>query len=126
MQQIVLVFLGAGIGGVARFSLGKFISEILGKNFPWGTLTINLLGSFIMGFLFVVINQKLTNLAPQLSALILVGVLGGFTTFSSFSIETLRLIQQGNLLYASGNIILSTVGGLLLVALGYNLGQKLI
>lgn len=126
MREIVLVFLGAGFGGVSRFVLGSLVYSYTGRNFPWGTLAINLTGSFIMGFLFVIFAQKFTNLAPYLIALVLVGVLGGYTTFSSFSIETLRLFQDGKIMYAIMNVLVSTIGGILLAWLGYALATKLV
>lgn len=126
MREIILVFLGAGFGGVTRFVLGSLVYAYTGRNFPWGTLVINLAGSFIMGFLFVIFAQKYTNLAPYLIALVLVGVLGGFTTFSSFSIETLRLFQDGKIMYAVMNVVVSTIGGILLAWLGYVLAGKLV
>lgn len=126
MREIVLVFLGAGFGGVSRFVLGSLVYSYTGRNFPWGPLAINLTGSFIMGFLFVIFAQKFTNLAPYLIALVLVGVLGGYTTFSSFSIETLRLFQDGKIMYAIMNVLVSTIGGILLAWLGYALATKLV
>ena len=126
MLEIVLVFIGAGIGGVLRFVLGSLVYEYTGRSFPYGTLVINLTGSFIMGFSYVLIAQRFLNLAPQLTAFILVGILGGYTTFSSFSIETLRLFEDGKITYAFLNIILSTTFGLLLAWLGVILGKKLV
>lgn len=126
MREIMLVFFGAGIGGVLRFVLGSLVYSVTGRNFPYGTLVINLSGSFIMGFLFVLITQRYTNLAPYLIAFILVGILGGYTTFSSFSIETLRLFQDGKIAYAFTNVLVSTIGGILLAWAGYISAQKLI
>lgn len=126
MREIMLVFFGAGFGGVCRFVLGSLVYSYTGRNFPWGTLVINLTGSFIMGFLFVIFAQKFTNLAPYLIALVLVGVLGGYTTFSSFSIETLRLFQDGKIIYAIMNVVVSTIGGVLLAWLGYAVATKLV
>lgn len=126
MREIMLVFFGAGIGGVLRFVLGSLVYSFTGRNFPYGTLVINLSGSFIMGFLFVLITQRYTNLAPYLIAFILVGILGGYTTFSSFSIETLRLFQDGKIAYAFTNVLVSTIGGILLAWAGYISAQKLI
>ncbi len=126
MREIVLVFFGAGIGGVLRFVLGSLVYSVTGRNFPYGTLVINLSGSFIMGFLFVLITQRYTNLAPYLIAFMLVGILGGYTTFSSFSIETLRLFQDGKIAYAFTNVLVSTIGGILLAWVGYVSAQKLI
>lgn len=126
MREIMLVFFGAGIGGVLRFVLGSLVYSVTGRNFPYGTLVINLSGSFIMGFLFVLITQRYTNLAPYLIAFMLVGILGGYTTFSSFSIETLRLFQDGKIAYAFTNVLVSTIGGILLAWVGYVSAQKLI
>ncbi|TXI93338.1 MAG: fluoride efflux transporter CrcB [Neisseriales bacterium] len=126
MREIMLVFFGAGIGGVLRFVLGSLVYSVTGRNFPYGTLVINLSGSFIMGFLFVLITQRYTNLAPYLIAFMLVGILGGYTTFSSFSIETLRLFQDGKIAYAFTNVLVSTIGGVLLAWAGYISAQKLI
>lgn len=126
MREIMLVFFGAGIGGVLRFVLGSLVYSVTGRNFPYGTLVINLSGSFIMGFLFVLITQRYTNLAPYLIAFMLVGILGGYTTFSSFSIETLRLFQDGKIAYAFINVLVSTIGGILLAWVGYISAQKLI
>ncbi len=126
MLEIILVFFGAGFGGVLRFILGSLVYAYTGRNFPYGTLVINLSGSFLMGFLYVVITQKYTNLAPNLTALILVGMLGGYTTFSSFSIETLRLLQDGKVLYTILNVVISTFGGIFLAWLGYWLSSKIV
>lgn len=126
MLAMVLVFFGAGLGGVLRFVLGSLVYTSTGRAFPYGTLVINLTGSFIMGLSYVLITQRFLNLAPQLSAFILVGILGGYTTFSSFSIETLRLFEDGKIAYAFLNVILSTAFGILLAYLGGILGKKLV
>lgn len=125
MKEISLVFLGAGVGGVCRFILGSIIISIMGRSYPWGTMGINLLGSAIMGFLFVLISTRLANLSPILSPLILVGLLGGFTTFSSFSLDTLKLIQEGKIMYALSYVSISTIGGLALAGIGYVVAQKI-
>ncbi|RTK96434.1 MAG: fluoride efflux transporter CrcB [Neisseriaceae bacterium] len=125
MKEISLVFIGAGFGGVCRFVLGSLIISIMGKNFPWATMSINLIGSFLMGFLFVLISNRLADLAPLLTPLILVGILGGFTTFSSFSIETLKLIQNGKLAYALTYVLISTIIGVSFAGLGFMIAQKI-
>lgn len=126
MLEIFLIFIGAGVGGITRFILGSVVYALTGRNFPWGTLFINLTGSFVMGFLYVVITERYTNLAPNLIALVLVGFLGGYTTFSSFSIETLRLFQDGKIFYGIMNIVASNILGIILVWLGYVFAQKLV
>lgn len=126
MLEVILVFMGAGVGGVLRYILGSLVYSYTGRVFPYGTLVINLTGSFIMGFLYVLITQKLEDFAPQLTALLLVGVLGGYTTFSSFSIETLRLFQDGKIFYALTNVLVSTILGVVLAYFGFLLAQKII
>lgn len=126
MSEILLVFIGAGSGGVLRFLLGNLIYYYTGRLFPYGTLVINLTGSFIIGVMYIIITQKFNNLSPALSALILVGLLGGYTTFSSFSLETLKLFQEGKLTNAFINIIVSVTAGLICTYLGIKLGNKTI
>lgn len=125
MKEISLVFLGAGVGGVCRFILGSIIINIMGRSYPWGTMWINLLGSAVMGFLFVLISIRLANISAVLSPLLLVGLLGGFTTFSSFSLDTLKLIQEGKILYAFSYVAISTFGGIALAGIGYVVAQKI-
>lgn len=126
MSEIILVFIGAGIGGVARFILSSIVYAYTGRAFPYGTLVINLTGCFIIGFSYTVINYKFENLAPYLTAFIIVGILGGYTTFSSFSLETLNLIQKGNIFAGLSNILLSVLVGILATYAGIKLGYKLI
>lgn len=119
----VLVFFGAGLGGLARFLFGKAITDVFGKNFPHGTLIINLSGAFIMGCLYVIINQKLSSYRQEMSSLFLVGVLGGYTTFSSFSNEALQLLNSGRVFVAITYVTLSVVLGLIAVFLGECVGK---
>lgn len=109
MGNILLIFLGAGFGGVLRYWLSSGIHTFLGKQFPFGTLFVNVSGSLLMGFLFVLIMERFDGIGPQLRSLLLIGLLGGYTTFSSFSIETVNLIENGQWLGAGINILLSTV-----------------
>ena len=123
MLEVFLVFIGAGFGGVLRFVLGSMVYSYTGRYFPYGTLAINLTGCFLIGLMYITITQKFPNLSTYLSALIIVGILGGYTTFSSFSLETLRLIQDGKPLYALINIFVSVILGLILTYLGIKVGQ---
>lgn len=125
MFDLFLVFIGAGIGGILRFVLGSLVYSYTGRGFPYGTLVINLTGSFLMGFLYVLITQKFEDLTPELTSLFLVGILGGYTTFSSFSIETLRLFQDGKIFYGFMNVFISTVFGILLAYAGFILAKKI-
>lgn len=109
MNHVILIFLGAGLGGVLRYWFSNGIHAVLGKQFPYGTLFVNISGSLFMSILFVLILDRLEGIGPQLRSLLLVGLLGGYTTFSSFSIETINLIENGQLHWAIMNILLSTM-----------------
>lgn len=110
MMNAFLIFLGAGLGGVCRYWVSTSIYWILGRQFPYGTLVVNLTGSFLMGFLFVLILDRVDSMGLQLRALLLIGFLGGYTTFSSFSIETFNLLEAGEWVSAglnvTGNVVL--------------------
>lgn len=118
MVNTLLIFFGAGLGGVFRYWISKGVYGVLGEQFPYGTLFVNASGSFLMGLLFVLIMERFDGIGPQLRALLLIGFLGGYTTFSSFSIETLALFESGAWLSALLNIVVSVVLCISLVWLG--------
>jgi fluoride exporter len=120
-----LIFLGAGLGGVFRYWISNGIYWFFGRQFPYGTLFVNATGCFLMGFLFTLIVDRFNGIGPQLRALLLIGFLGGYTTFSSFSIETLNLFENGAWLSAGLNIILSLVLCILLTWIGIMGGRQL-
>lgn len=109
MLNTLLIFLGAGLGGVFRYWISNITYGFLGRQFPYGTLVVNVSGCFLMGLLFVLILERFDGIGPQLRSLLLIGFLGGYTTFSSFSIETLNLFENGAYLSASLNILLSII-----------------
>jgi fluoride exporter len=117
-MDIWLVFIGAGLGGVSRFSLSNGFAKYFGPNFPYGTLLVNTLGSFFAGFLFVLILNRLEGVANYLRPFLLSGFLGGFTTFSTFSLETLNLLENNGFGLATLNILLNLILCLLMVWLG--------
>ena len=120
------VALGGALGSVARFWLNGFVAEKIGNSFPWGILIINLIGSFLIG-IFAAITNPDGPLDPRTRMFtmqfFMVGICGGFTTFSSFSRDTLRLLQERHWLYAGGNVLFSFALCLLAVWLGYLLGS---
>ena len=120
MWQVLAIALGGALGAVVRFGVSLGVYRLAGREFPWGTLAVNGLGSFVMGLLFVLLLER-GALAPELRAAVLVGFLGSFTTFSTFSLETLALVEQGEpvraLLNVGASVLLCLVvcwGGILI------------
>ena len=103
-----LVALGGAMGASLRFFISQILLNWLGKGFPFATLIVNISGSFIMGFLYGLIEQGVIQVALS-RTLIGIGFLGAFTTFSTFSLDTVLLIQQGDIFKAIANILLNVV-----------------
>jgi fluoride exporter len=118
MNQIIAVALGGSFGAVFRFLVSTGIYQWLGRGFPYGTLVVNIIGSFLLGLLTEALIVHKVTFAHDYRAAILVGFIGAFTTFSTFSLETLYLIEQGNLTKAAGNIFVSVTACILAVWLG--------
>jgi CrcB protein len=113
------VALGSALGGMARYGCAGLAARWLGATFPWGTLIVNVSGSFLIGFLATATAPDGRLLAGHdVRAFLMIGILGGFTTFSSFSLETLNLARDGEWLFASANVVLSLVCCLFAVWLG--------
>lgn len=125
MDKILLIALGGAAGSVVRYLSSASIQLWFGKPFPLGTLFVNVSGSFVMGLLFVILLEKFGSFTDQLRALLLIGFLGGFTTFSSFSIETLNLFENSKIFLAFSNILLSPFLCLFAVWLGVKIGRNL-
>jgi len=119
------VALGGALGSVSRFWLNGLISEKFGATFPWGTLAINVTGSFVIGVIgaLAIPEGRMDSQSRMFATqFLMIGVCGGYTTFSSFSWQTLRLLQDREWLYAGGNVILSVVLCMIAVWLGWQLG----
>jgi fluoride exporter len=125
MMNTGLIFLGAGLGGICRYWVSNGTYWFLGRQFPYGTLFVNATGCFIMGFLFVLMLERFNDLGQHFRSLLLVGFLGGYTTFSSFSIETLNLYENGDWFAAGLNIVLSISICIVLTWLGVVWGRQL-
>ena len=120
MTYYLVIALGGAIGSVLRAWLAVAVARITGPQFPWGTILINILGSFVIGLVGSLTAHSTRYV--ELRAFIMVGVCGGFTTFSSFSLQTLQLIQNGRPIQAAGNVVLSVAACLIAVSLGYAAG----
>ncbi|HVZ91340.1 MAG TPA: fluoride efflux transporter CrcB [Rhizomicrobium sp.] len=106
MQIYLLVALGSALGGVARYFGSGLVAAAFGETFPWGTLAVNALGSFVIGFFAALTAPDgRVFVSAEGRQFVMAGLCGGFTTFSSFSLQTLNLMRDGEWLYAGGNIV---------------------
>lgn len=126
MQVYFWVGLGSALGGLARYLLSGLVARAIGETFPFGTLVVNVLGSFIIG-LFAALTGPDGRLLvdPHIRQFVTVGLCGGFTTFSSFSLQTLALAQDGEWAYVALNVVGSVASCLFAVWLGWQLAQAL-
>jgi len=125
VKLLLLIAIGGAIGSIARYLLSSQTYSILGSYFPYGTLVVNVLGAFLIGIISMIITERFSGYAMELRGLLLIGFLGGFTTFSSFSLETMNLLENGQLSYALLNIVGSVVLCLIATWLGLMLGRAL-
>ncbi len=107
MPPFLLVGLGGALGAMARFGLTSFISRLWPASFPLATLLINVFGSLLMGIFVGVMARLMPGWQEQTRLFVAVGVLGGFTTFSSFSLDAVTLLERGELLWAGSYVLLS-------------------
>jgi fluoride exporter len=119
MTNILLVAIGGAIGAVFRYLISIFMIQLLGSAFPFGTLLVNVLGSFLMGVVYGL--GQISYVSPEVKALVGVGILGALTTFSTFSNETLLLIQSGDWFKAFLNVVLNLSLCFFMVYLGQQL-----
>lgn len=124
MTQLIAIAAGGAAGALFRFWVSSGVYQLLGRGFPYGTLAVNVLGSLVMGFLYVMLLERMTA-SPELRGALLIGFLGAFTTFSTFSIETLNLIEQADFLKAGMNMLLSVTACVVACWLGLVLGRQL-
>src|SRR5215203_2610780 len=116
----VWIALGGALGSVARFALSSFFARRFGDDFPWGTLLVNISGSFVIGVLAALSESGGKSAgAVMLQGFLVVGICGGYTTFSAFSVQTLGLMRSGHMLAAGLNVMLSVFACLVAVWLGH-------
>lgn len=122
----VWIALGSALGGMTRYWLSGMVAAAYGETFPLGTLLINILGSFVIGFFYTFTGPDGRIIAPSdMRVFVMVGICGGFTTFSSFSLQTLNLMRDGDFLRAGMNVVLSVALCMLFVWLGHIMATSL-
>jgi CrcB protein len=126
MLAYLLIALGGALGTVARYWLSGIVAERYAHAFPWNTLVVNVSGSLVIGVLAAVTEPPGRWLAsPAVRQFFMIGLCGGYTTFSSFSLQTLNLLHDREWLYAGGNILLSVLLCIAAAGLGYWIGEAL-
>jgi fluoride exporter len=126
MAAYLWIAIGSALGGVARYWCSGVAARLIGETFPWGTIIVNIVGCFIIGFFATITGPDGRVFADTLTRqVVMIGLLGGYTTFSSFSLQTLALVQDGEWLLASANIALSVIACLLAVWAGYALAASI-
>ena len=126
MGSYIWIAIGSALGGVARYWCSGVAARLVGETFPWGTIVVNIVGSFIIGFFATLTGPDgRIYLGTTARQFVMVGLCGGYTTFSSFSLQTLNLMNDGQMLYASSYIVLSVALCLIGVWLGVALASSL-
>lgn len=121
-MKIVLIGLAGAVGTLCRYWLSGVVARRYGEVFPAGTLAVNAVGCFLIGLLFYLMQERYV-VGQTTRAVVMLGLLGGFTTFSSYGLQTFTLLREGELMHAALNVAASNVLGLLLVWVGYSLGR---
>ena len=120
------IAVGSALGGIARYWCSGVAARWIGETFPWGTIFVNVLGSFIIGFFATLTGPDGRIFAgTTVRQFVMIGLCGGYTTFSSFSLQTLYLMDDGEWLYATGNVVISVVACLTAVWAGHALALSL-
>ena len=124
MTQLLSIAAGGAVGALLRFWVSSGVHSILGRGFPYGTLVVNVLGSLLMGLFYVLLLERMT-VGPEVRAGLLIGLLGAFTTFSTFSMETLNLIEQADYLKALLNMLISVIACVSAAWIGLTIARQL-
>ncbi len=124
MTKIILLAAGGAIGTVLRYSLSGFTYRLFNGVFPWGTLAVNLIGSFIIGLLWGLF--EIETISSNVRNFVFIGILGGFTTFSTFALESFNLFRDGEIKLALTNLLASNILGILLVFAGFLIARYIV
>lgn len=122
LGKLAMLGLAGALGSLSRYGLSGLVQEHAGSAFPWGTLAVNLLGCFLAG-LFASLAEQRLNVSAEARIVVMVGFMGAFTTFSTFMLETVRLLNDAEWLRAISNLLMHNVVGALAVVAGLFLGR---
>jgi CrcB protein len=126
MESYLWVAIGSALGGVARYWCSGVAARLFGETFPWGTVIVNIVGSFVIGFFATLTGPDGRVYASSIvRQFVMLGICGGYTTFSSFSLQTLNLMNDGEWLRAGGNVVVSVVCCMVAVWIGHVLASGL-
>lgn len=123
-MTLVLIAVGGAAGAISRYLIAEWVQELIPGRFPWGTFLVNISGSFLLGLVFVLAIEH-EIMAPEIRVPLMVGFIGAYTTFSTFMLESWALADEGALLAALANIVVSVVVGMVAVIAGLVLGRAL-
>ena len=124
MQKTIFIAVAGLIGTLLRYWLSGAVARQYGETFPWGTMAVNLIGCLITGAVFFLTEERFL-MSPTIRTVILIGLLGGFTTFSAYGLQTFALLREGQFGLATLNVVTSNILGLVMVWVGYVLGRVL-
>ena len=124
MTKLVLIAAGGAVGALLRYGVSGLTYQAFDATFPWGTLAVNVLGSFVIGLLWALSER--VPFPPEVTTFVFIGVLGAFTTFSTYTLESLNLLRDGEVGLGLANIVGSTVLGLAVVYLGFIIARALL
>ena len=125
MYKLLLIGVAGGVGALARYGLAGVVQRASGGMYPWGTVAVNCIGCFVVGFLWTLAEERL-SLSGEARACVFIGFMGAFTTFSTYILETGRMFREGEWLWAAGNITLQNTVGIALLFLGIALARAFV
>ncbi|HAY36337.1 MAG TPA: fluoride efflux transporter CrcB [Bacteroidetes bacterium] len=121
VSKLLYIVAGGAIGAGLRYAASLVAFRFVGGSYPWGTLIVNVIGSFLAGFIWAMLDE--TTGQQRTNAFFFIGVLGAFTTFSAYALESMRLVQEGELGLAAANVLANNVGALLAVFAGFAIAR---
>jgi len=124
LTNLIAIAVGGAFGALARYTSSQWVYSMFGRSFPFGTLIVNVAGSFVMGLLAVLLIERFVA-GPELRAFLMIGFLGSFTTFSTFSLETVNLISSGEVIKAGVNMLISVFVCVTACWMGMLLGRQI-